>query len=859
MKKHKSKIFLILSFLLPFLVINFIAIFLNASYNSTYTLLVSDMQAQYVSLFSFLKRVFEGTESIFYSFSKGMGGSMLGTFAYYLSSPLNILIVFFKNISNFIIFLITLKISICGLTMFVYLKHKFNKSNIIILIFSLCYALCAYNINYYFNIMWLDGVFLLPLIALGIDKLTKNNKSLLYGISLFFALVSNYYIGYMLCIFSLIYFIYQFLIEYKSIENKTKQIINFIITSILSFLSSLFLLLPGILSLTSSNKDLSILSDFNLVFNQNLLDIFSKTYFVSQNYENILNFNRANIYAGIFIIPLLYFYFINKKIKKMNKIYSLLVLFIIILSFSILNLNEIWHGFSMPIGFNYRYSFLFVFFIIILATESLLKIKHIKYKQYILFGLVYAILTYIISITNYSYLKDVYLFISCGFMCFYLIIFYLIVNNKKWKIVLLLVVFIELLLNGYYTLKDFELASNSDYISFSKTIGDEIENYIPKNSEFYRIEKNFTFSNNDPLLIGYSGVDEFLSTINKYKINFLQNNGLEGFDNSVYFGNNSTPLLDSILGIKYYIDEEQYLEYYKIDDFENPILPLKDNINIYENKSSLNLGYMVDEGVLNITSPQTKDTNIFEYQNLILNKMLKEDNNYFNHYKLTKVNDLTYQTYTDDNAYIYLYLSVNKSDKEANVFINQNRIKSFSKDQYVLVRIENKYINQDVTFTVETEDENFFINNIYAVSFNMDVFQDSINQLKQNQLEISKFTSTYILGTISSKESGILFTSILNDDGWSVFVDGKKVDIITILDAFIGIKLEEGIHSIEFKYQTPYLKLGIIISMLSIVTLILYILNQNKILNIVDNIYNKLKVYIMYFVINILIILLIFI
>ena len=68
------------------------------------------------------------------------------------------------------------------------------------MIFSLCYGLMGYNICFQMNIMWMDGMMLLPLVALGIEEVIVNEKYKLYMIALFMVIVSNYYIGYMICI-----------------------------------------------------------------------------------------------------------------------------------------------------------------------------------------------------------------------------------------------------------------------------------------------------------------------------------------------------------------------------------------------------------------------------------------------------------------------------------------------------------------------------------------------------------------------------------------------------------------------------------------------------------------------------------
>ncbi len=229
MKFIKKNKLTILSFLIPLISFLLISFACNFSFINRQNVLISDLRAQYISLFSYLKKVFIGTESLFYSFKKSMGGNMLGTFAYYLASPLNFLIVFFpkKLFPQAILFLITLKISLSGLTMFLYLKTHYKENKIEMLIFSTSYALMGYVVNYFFNVMWLDAIFLTPLLLIGIDKIIRNENSLFYGIILFLIIFSNYYIGFMICIYSCLYFIYQLLLGKYKKEEKIKIIFKF--------------------------------------------------------------------------------------------------------------------------------------------------------------------------------------------------------------------------------------------------------------------------------------------------------------------------------------------------------------------------------------------------------------------------------------------------------------------------------------------------------------------------------------------------------------------------------------------------------------------------------------------------------
>lgn len=81
------------------------------------------------------------------------------------------------------------------------------------LIFSTAYALAAYNIVYQSNLMWLDGVILLPLVMCGLHRLVKERRFLLYTVSLALAIILNYYIGFMMCLFSALVFAYYLFAE----------------------------------------------------------------------------------------------------------------------------------------------------------------------------------------------------------------------------------------------------------------------------------------------------------------------------------------------------------------------------------------------------------------------------------------------------------------------------------------------------------------------------------------------------------------------------------------------------------------------------------------------------------------------
>ena len=221
------------------------------------TILCSDLFHQYEPFLAELSEKLSSGESIFYSFGNGLGSTYIGNFFNYVSSPINLiaLILGKENIQISIAIIIAFKVSFSAFTAS-YVFRKITKHNSLnITIFGFLYAFSAFFISFYWNIMWYDAVYTLPLLVYGIYKLINDKKSGLYIFALSYAIITNYYMGYMLCITSVITFLYFYFSNYslkqkeKITETKEKSIlinrvIIFAICSIVSALIACVALIP---------------------------------------------------------------------------------------------------------------------------------------------------------------------------------------------------------------------------------------------------------------------------------------------------------------------------------------------------------------------------------------------------------------------------------------------------------------------------------------------------------------------------------------------------------------------------------------------------------------------------------------
>lgn len=371
-EKVKKVVLYLLAFLFPLVLLVGIFIYLKVYPFGENTYLPVDAFGQYVNFLQYFRNVFLEDGSIIYSLSKSIGGEMYGLFAYYLISPFNFITLFFQKGNMTFVFdiILILKVATSSLTFTYYLNRR-KKADFTNLIFAIMYSFSAYVVTYGFNIMWLDAVILLPLVVAGIDDIVHSKKNILYIISLSLTLITNYYVGFMVCIFSLMYFIYKILIG--DLENKKEaltKIGTFIISSICAALIAGVILVPVFIGLQDGRADFSF-SELSLDKNFNIENLMSKFATNSFDLEEIKNSAMPPVFCGILANVLTLSYFFNGKIKIREKILSLLLLILFIISFYIKGINLLWSMGNIPAWYIYRYAFCFSFMYIIFAKKRI--------------------------------------------------------------------------------------------------------------------------------------------------------------------------------------------------------------------------------------------------------------------------------------------------------------------------------------------------------------------------------------------------------------------------------------------------------------------------------------------------------
>lgn len=828
MKKYLKKYLPeILTFIVPILIM-LISCIVNKTYPFGKEILPKyDGYYQYAGFTSYYKNVLLGNESLFYSFKGLLGYNFYATSIYYMFNPTNLLCIFStsENILEYYTFIILLRIGLSGFTMCKYLKYKFkNQSNLRYIIFSISYALMAYNVCYFFNYMYFDTVVLFPIVVLGLDKLIYERKNRLYIISLTLSIISNFYIGYMVCIFSLLYFIYNIVI-YKLDKNIIK---DFIISSLLSGFMCMIIIIPEASELLKGKALLYASSKAEYFkFNMNFLNIFYKFLPGStSNYD--LEYGMVNIYVSLFVIILVIKYFFNKKISKKERIATLIFILFFLLSISFNLLDFSWQLFQKPIWYPNRYIFTFSFFLITIAMKEITDITYktnIKENLIIIISFILLTLYSIISLKIHndnlkiiSYILGIILILQYTFF----------LNNKNAKYLLVMLFFIEVTTNAIFTLKIMGKTTTMTQYKTNEEINEKAVKHIKeienKDNNFYRMELSTSTVHNSPSLLNYNGINHFNSVKNAKTLNFLNKFNYQVIDDTSVEFNNYNPYLTSLLGIKYINGSKDEMYYENVYN-ENPYM--------YLNKDALSLGYM-------IYNKEFKESNS-SYQNTenLINSILNTD---IKRYKVidsfngkdTEIKEIDNKKYVISKTSI----KIEMEDKASNsMFLIPSRNISFVANYSIFINdkeIKDAVIKQSPIFINKGDTYKIIIksnlsktelNSLKWYQIDYDKYIETINELKKNEFNITKYNKdNHIEGNIDvNNDKNVLLLTIPYDKGWNIYVDDNKVNYDICFDSFICLDLDKGKHNIKMNYVPSGFIVGLIISSLAFIVTIIYI------------------------------------
>lgn len=667
----------------------------------------------------------------------------------------------------------------------------------------------------------------------------------------------------MLTIITGIYAVIKYIFEYnKGIKEFWKKAGSAILCYIIGILMAGIILLPTIYAFINSTR-----TDSGLV--SSYISGFYEFFFmgiISMRYKNWTAIGLSSLI--ILMIPAL----ITKLKSKEEK--SFIVLFFITTIMLLLpQVSSVMNGFSFPSNrWVFAYSFI-LSYIVVLGYNSKFEYSK-KQKIYMLTTLIiYTIIGILVTRFKIKKNLDYYATGALAYIFLALIVFgYKKIKNKKMinNIIVFLVglnIFIISAALYYpqgkgYVEEFIEIGTVEENCS---NVNGKVENfkeaveYIKENDKgFYRITKKHNTYENLSIIYDYNPIQLFLSlgNGNVYNLSCSIDDNCHSHTRCVNGADGRTKFT-TLISTQYYICDKVdsryvpygYSLYYEIGNtqiyinknylspgivYENSITKEQfENLNALEKEDALLTTAMV-ENKGNIINSNTVTIN----KPVSLNYSVKENKIENNTINITKNNEsITLEIEQIPNNY-ELYLNIenleyitdsNKKDFKITAkkdgITNSEKLEDINSSPYYMynpnflmnlgITKENQESNLEITFNKKGT---YTFDNIQILAVSMEEYEEKVKKI--NEMENVSYGNNYIAGTVNTDNAGILQITTSYSKGWRAYVNGKEVEVFKVNDAFIGINIDAGKHEIEFKYETPYLKLGIISSCLGILAYI---------------------------------------
>ncbi len=820
--KKKQKLFIYLAaFILPAVIALIGLISGGFAPFGNKDVLTSGGMESYIPYFNELyDRVHNGTFLAFNE-TNGQGYDFTTIFTYYLSDPLNLIILLFPKASMLSVLniLYMLKLGLAGLLFSVFLCHRHerelkkcaenallrkdeidaleekrlakkakreekkkkakkdiklggseNPSGKIgsffvspvlpIIAFSVCYALSGYMVSQGFDITHLSSVCLFPIIIMGIDKLIEESNWRLYTISVAISFFTSFYMAFLISIFTFVYFILQ---NYTSGKHFIKSFVLKLLSDILAVGLGSFIIINCLKS-TIINDNLSI----KFPYPEFVTSFFDVIKMQTTKVKSSIIYPAADgidIYAGIIVLFLVFVYILNKNLALKERIKNAALILILFASTYIVTPNYIFNGLLMSEDNKTCFGFIFVFVMLTVSYSAFINITHSTSRQLVISAIIAALLVVssLIMSNDYDTMSPFLLSLEFIFVYFIITIVWKNESMSFWlmKSIVSVIMIAEIAMSFSANIKEIGLNT-----------------YSYKATDTYKYEAARSY--------------------------------IQGFDPGAkvltheYNETSHTPVSDSLLGYKYVLIldgiNDLPLEYTKVDSFMD--------VDIYENPYVTSGYFYVNDKIenwsYNESYPLTSTNLLFE-EVLGFKKPFVISTGAFSYDKAYLISPSNPNKYLD-NAYVFYFKPDLYGDFYGYVMHTIHFGNITPEDSIAQRHLFTK--RERLTGSLDFE---------FGV-FDLDAFENGMSALKT--ITPSKSGNLYTM-SFAADEDGYIFVSKQYSNSWVIKNNGSTAKTISISDKYIGIPVTKGQNDIEFMYFPTFLYIGLVFTILAIVVFVL--------------------------------------
>ncbi len=803
-----------------------------------------DMDEQVIPLMADFKDILAGKSSILLSMQNAGGMNFWGVFLFFICSPFSFLVAFVEkaDLKLFMNVLVILKMIVCSVTASIYFKKRFKHLDAWFnIVLSVMYAFSGYAMLFYQNVVWLDVMYLFPLLLLSFEKLIYEKKVIPYSICLSAIVVMQFYLGYMAVVYTLLFFGAYMLLD-KDIENKKQICSLFIVGSFLAALISAAAWLPSLIQCIDSARVTSI---YNSLTRCDFIGKISTT---------------GAIIACTAIIPSALVNLSGCLRDKRLKLYGTMFICTVIPIF-VEPINRMWHTGSYQC-FPARYGYATIFCGLILAAAILSK-RHEEpengYKIKNIFIPAFLTIFSIAVVIKYSkdniYTLDEYtnslwgnensgkgiLAIMFIMMLAYTSILYFYKNSLIRRQIAAILLIPAMVAECLISTNVYMVSAGRDSSRFEAimSIADKIDD-----KDFYRVKSDKKYFNvNNIGAMGYNTIAHYTS-LNKEDFFY----GMKKFGYSAYWmelgAQGGTLFSDAFLSNKYYISSYNYDgggSYYTLN----------------RNDYCIPLGVVTKSDLTKNTEMSSRER--FDIQNEVFKSVYNTSDDLFSKYDFWYTENIDELYLTEDyaaeehifyrmdsnqNGLIKYHINVKgKEELYFECFDNLSTLLEEHINHTFDIYVNGKKLHSDYpnksyngilrlgTFEDEAVDVDLYVkDDIYCKSFGVaglkySVLERYINTPATGSLNVN---GRKISGSYTVDDDSWLIIQVPYDRGFSAEINGEKAEIHRVYSCFMAVRLSKGENNIELSYMPIGLTGGIFLTILGIALTVLFAVYRHK-------------------------------
>jgi uncharacterized membrane protein YfhO/putative flippase GtrA len=804
------------------------------------SILTHDLYGQYAAMFSYLHNAMLGPEGLMFSWQGDLGMNFFPLAAYYLASPFNVIAILVgdQHLPEALIAITGAKVAAAAACMTWYLRRTFPGPRPLVIAAAVTYASMSWLLFQASNIMWVDALYLLPLILLAIERLLAGRGAWPLAAAIGATLLINYYSGVMAIMFAGCYLVVRYVavrdeLSFRDIAGTAARAATMVV---LGVLCAGVVLVPSLRAIGSRYADpvSTVKADVPLPWVDLLSSLFGGTM------EDRLR-GAPHLAVGTLTLVFALTFFALGAIKVRERIGFAVLAGFLVAACQVPALYLLWHGFEVPSSYPHRFGFVLSFLIVLLGYRAAVCMRGRVAAGAMVVAAVVAVATAVWAaglrpdLMTDRLLVWTILLVTAGAVAGSAYALLRHGEHVRRPLVAALAILLILDAGGAAVLASTSLdrVPRDRWTSPGPAWGEQLAAWRPKPDEFYRADALSWQTANNSLRFGNFAMTHYSSITNGRLHGALHALGFSDPIPYVRFDyQGSTLVTDALFGFRYVLSDRpldrpgyQLLSYVPAADpsaYEEPTYA-------YRNANALPVGFFFDPAPLasDLKSPVAQLENLIGDQHLFTD--VCPGNPVATGGTIRAQSDSVILTRDPAATSASLRWTCTATGEQL-VYVwhdGQPGVSDVSIDDRPPLPYPTLHSTgpldlgrrKNATFTVEIATRAKVLDVPRSVVQGLDIarFQRWIQSTRSRAAHDVHWSSAGLAFNVDDARGGRLFVSVPHVQGWQAHVDAVPTTIQNVAGAFIGLDLPPGAHHVELAFRPPGLRAGLLSTSVGIV------------------------------------------